>query len=142
MSCPDLSGASRRAILPFWCVSACVCTGARSSPIGISCPAAITDKSGYDMINRPSITFFVRMMYLSDSTHDLVGSKESRAAFCHAQRVKCHGKEPVRVQFPQIDGRTSPIAFPGLSALMVGAKYFLSGRSIYDDCFTLVRLAT
>jgi hypothetical protein len=45
--------------------------------------------------------FFVRMMYLSDSTHDVVGSNESRAAFCHAQRVKCHGKEPVRVQFPQ-----------------------------------------
>ena len=57
------------------------------------------------------------------------------------RRVKCHGKEPVRVHFPQIEGRTSPIAFPGLSALMVGAKYFLSGRSIYDDCFTLVRLA-
>src|SRR5258708_13747833 len=52
MSCLDLSGASRRAILPFLCDSACVCTGARSSPIGISCPAAITDKSGYDMINR------------------------------------------------------------------------------------------
>src|SRR5260370_40812469 len=50
VSCPDLSGASRRAILPFLRDSACVCTGARSSPIGISCPAAITDKSGYDMI--------------------------------------------------------------------------------------------
>jgi excinuclease UvrABC ATPase subunit len=24
----------------------------------------------------------------------------------HAQRVKCHGKEPVRVQFPQIEGRS------------------------------------
>src|SRR6266702_4267288 len=57
------------------------------------------------------------------------------------RRVKCHGKEPVRVQFPQIEGRTSPIAFPGLSALMVGAKYLLSGRSIYDDGFTLVCLA-
>src|SRR6266487_1399120 len=57
------------------------------------------------------------------------------------RRVKCHGKEPVRVHFPQIDGRTSPIAFLGLSALLGGAKYFLSGRSIYDDCFTLVRLA-
>ncbi len=45
VSCPDLSGASRRAILPFLRDSACVCTGARSSPIGISCPAAITDKS-------------------------------------------------------------------------------------------------
>lgn len=106
VSCPDLSGASRRAILPFLRDSACVCTGARSSPIGISCPAAITDKSGYDMIHRPSLTFFVRMMYLSDSTHDVVGSNESRAAFCHAQRVKCHGKEPVRVQFPQIEGRS------------------------------------
>ena len=57
------------------------------------------------------------------------------------RRVKCHGKEPVRVHFPQIEGRTSPIAFPGLSAIMVGAKYFLSGRSIYRLCFTLVRLA-
>jgi hypothetical protein len=43
VSCPDLSGASRRAILPFLRDSACVCTGARSSPIGISCPAVITD---------------------------------------------------------------------------------------------------
>jgi hypothetical protein len=101
-----LSGASRRAILPFLRDSACVCTGARSSPIGISYPAAITDKSGYDMINRPSHIFRANDVSLRFDTHDLVGSNESRAAFCHAQRVKCHGKEPVRVQFPQIDGRS------------------------------------
>src|SRR6266487_2667189 len=57
------------------------------------------------------------------------------------RRVKCHGKEPVRVHFPQIDGRTSPIAFPGLSALMVGIKHLVCRRSVYHHCLALVHLA-
>src|SRR6266581_5106129 len=57
------------------------------------------------------------------------------------RRVECHGKEPVRVHFPQIDGRTSPIAFPGLSALMVGIKHLVCRRSVYHHCLALVRLA-
>src|SRR5438876_6215039 len=57
------------------------------------------------------------------------------------RRVKCHGKEPVRVHFPQIDGRTSPIAFPGLSALMVGIKHLVCRLLLEKNYLALVRLA-
>src|SRR5437667_292592 len=57
------------------------------------------------------------------------------------RRVKCHGKEPVRVHCPQIDGGTSPFAFPGLSSLRVGIKQLVCRRSVYNHCLALVRLA-
>ena len=106
MSYLDLSVIAAGHEMPIGDDRAPVQTQAESRKNGRIARREAPDKSGQDTINRPSITFFVRMMDLSDSTHDLVGSNESRAAFCHAQRVKCHGKEPVRVQFPQIEGRS------------------------------------
>ena len=49
-------------------------------------------------------------MYLSDSTHDLVGSNESRAAFCHAQRVNhCYQIDIDLVIYPCYENRENQI---------------------------------